>query len=204
MRRNIAVIGRKLRQAKSRIERHELREQLNKLLECVRYEVGAAKFDHVLEYLMKCTEKTLVFAYHQHIIEGLQAGLRRAGFGVVTLTGRTRDAAIAVRRFQEEPGCLFFVGNIRAAGTGITLTTASHVVFAELDWTPALHRQAEDRAHRLGQTGQVKVVYFVLDEANATDRYIFSLLEAKELISNRALNRMAAVGMTRGVPPPLT
>ena len=71
---------------------------------------------------------------------------------------------------------------------------AAHVVFAELDWTPALHRQAEDRAHRLGQTRQVKVVYFVLDEANATDRYILRLLEAKELTSKRALNRAVVCG----------
>src|SRR6516225_7434228 len=83
------------------------------------------------------TEKTIVFAYHHEIIEGLETGLRRAGFEVVTCTGRTRDAAAAVKRFQEDANCLFFVGNIRAAGVGITLTAASHVVFAELDWTPA-------------------------------------------------------------------
>ncbi len=200
MRRKIVIIGRKLQTAKSRTERHELRERLNKLLESVRYEVGSAKFDNVLEYLVRCTGKTLVFAYHHQIIEGLQTSLRRAGFDVVTLTGRTRDAAAAVRRFQADPDCLFFIGNIRAAGTGITLTTASHVVFAELDWTPALHRQAEDRAHRLGQTEQVTVVYFILDDENATDRHISRLLKAKEVTSTRALNRAMVIGMAEGLP----
>jgi SWI/SNF-related matrix-associated actin-dependent regulator 1 of chromatin subfamily A len=165
-----------------------LRERLNELLENVRYEVGVAKLDAVLEYLKGRTEKTLVFAYHHEIIEGLKTALRRAGFEVVTCTGRTRDAAAAVKRFQEDPNCLFFIGNIRAAGVGITLTAASHVVFAELDWTPAVHNQAEDRAHRMGQTEEVKVVYFILDDPYATDTQIYSLLAAKELTSRQALS----------------
>ena len=188
MRRRIVITSRKLRSAKSRAHRNELRERLNELLENVRYEVGVHKLDPVLEYLMGRTEKTIVFAYHHEIIEGLETGLRRAGFEVVTCTGRTRDAAAAVKRFQEDANCLFFVGNIRAAGVGITLTAASHVVFAELDWTPAVHHQAEDRAHRMGQTEVVKIRYFILDDADATDRQIYSLLEAKELTNRQALN----------------
>ena len=132
-RRQIAITHRKLRKAKSKWERRELRERLSKLLEDVRYEVGVAKFDHVRAYLMQRTEKTLVFAYHHEIIEGLVTALRAAGHDVVTLTGRTRDPTAVVRHFQESADCLFFIGNIRAAGIGITLTAACHVVFAELD-----------------------------------------------------------------------
>ena len=183
MRRQIAITHRKLRKAMSKAERHELRERLNKLLEDVRYEVGVAKFNHVQAYLMQRTEKTLVFAYHDEIIEGLATALRRAGRDVVTLTGRTRNSTAVVQHFQESHDCLFFIGNIRAAGIGITLTAAWHVVFAELDWTPAIHHQAEDRAHRIGQSKQVKVVTFILDDDNATDRQIYRLLEAKEIAS---------------------
>jgi SWI/SNF-related matrix-associated actin-dependent regulator 1 of chromatin subfamily A len=101
-----------------------------------------------------------------------------------------------VQRFQEDPDCLFFCGNIRAAGIGLTLTAASHVVFAELDWTPAVHHQAEDRAHRIGQTEQVRVVTFVLDDDQATDQQICGLLEAKEVATIRALNSAPVTALT--------
>lgn len=91
MRKQIIITHRKLCKAKSRIERRELRERLNGLLEDVRYEVGVAKWSKVLEYLKGCKSKTLVFAYHHEIIDGLAAGLRKAGHHVVTFTGRTRD-----------------------------------------------------------------------------------------------------------------
>jgi SWI/SNF-related matrix-associated actin-dependent regulator 1 of chromatin subfamily A len=170
------------------MERRELRERLNELLEDVRYEVGIAKLETVLEYLKARTAKTLVFAYHREVIDGLTTELRQAGYDVATLTGQTRDAAAVVRRFQEDPDCMFFIGNMRAAGIGLTLTAANHVVFAELDWTPAVHHQAEDRAHRIGQERAVEVVYFILDDHFSTDPQICSLLESKERTSRQALN----------------
>ena len=194
-RRQIVIAHRELRKARSRADRREWRERLNELLENVRYEVGVAKFNKVLDYLMRCTLKTLVFAYHHEIIEGLATALRRAGHNVVTFTGRTRDLTAVVQRFQEDPSCLFFIGNVRAAGIGITLTAANHVVFAELDWTPAVHQQAEDRAHRIGQGQQVEVVYFILDDGLSTDVQIYRLLASKQDISRRTLNTALVSGM---------
>jgi SWI/SNF-related matrix-associated actin-dependent regulator 1 of chromatin subfamily A len=126
----------------------------------VRHEVGVIKYATVLQHLKQRTEKTIVFAYHHDIIEAFADDLRKEGHSVVTLTGQSRNPISAIDQFQGDPKCLFLIGNFRAAGVGITLTAASHVVFAELDWTPAIHRQAEDRAHRIGQTKKVKVVYF--------------------------------------------
>jgi hypothetical protein len=196
-RRQIVITHRRLRKAKSRAERRELRERLNALLENVRYEVGIAKFNKVLEYLLSCTVKTLVFAYHHEVIDGLAGALRRAGQNVVTFTGRTRDSVGVVKRFQQDPGCLFFIGNMRAAGIGTTLTAASHVVFAELDWTPAVHHQAEDRAHRIGQAQPVEVVYFILDDDLSTDPQIYQLLKTKQAVSRCALNAAVVSSMTK-------
>lgn len=141
--------------------------------------------------------KDFVFAYHHEVIEGLATALRSAGYNVVTFTGRTRDSTAVVQRFQQDPSCLFFIENMRAAGIGITLTAASHVVFAELDWTPAVHHQAEDRAHRIGQAQQVEVVYFVLDDDLSTDAQIYRMLATKESVSRQALNATLASGMTK-------
>jgi SWI/SNF-related matrix-associated actin-dependent regulator 1 of chromatin subfamily A len=50
-----------------------------------------------------------------------------------------------------------FVRSIHAAGVGLTLIAGSHVVYLELDWSPAIMNQAEDRCHRVGQTDSVQV-----------------------------------------------
>jgi SWI/SNF-related matrix-associated actin-dependent regulator 1 of chromatin subfamily A len=188
MERKIIIVADKLRKAETVSERRKYREQFNGLIENVRHEVGVTKYKTVLEYLKERNEKTIVFAYHHDIIKGFVKDLRKEGRGVATLTGKTRNAMIEIDRFQDDPNCQFFIGNLKAAGVGITLHAAAHVVFAELDWTPAMHRQAEDRAHRFGQTKQVKVVQFILNNPNATDVWIWDVLRTKEQVSEKALN----------------
>ena len=67
-----------------------------------------------------------------------------------------------------------------AAGVGITLTAANYVFFASLPWTPALKRQAEDRAYRSGQTRDVFVIIPLV--ASTIDEQIFALLDSKREI----------------------
>jgi SWI/SNF-related matrix-associated actin-dependent regulator 1 of chromatin subfamily A len=83
----------------------------------------------------------------------------------------------AVDRFQNDPEIRVAVCNIIAGGVGITLTAATHVIFQDLDWVPANHHQAEDRAYRLGQTDRVTVEYMLAD--GTLDMLIADLLEAK-------------------------
>jgi SWI/SNF-related matrix-associated actin-dependent regulator of chromatin subfamily A-like protein 1 len=188
MKKIMMIVADKLRKARKVSERRSYREQLNELIETVRHEVGVIKYKTVLEYLKQRDDKTIVYAYHHDIIKGFVDDLRKEGRIAVTLTGKTKNAMIEIDRFQEDPGCQFFIGNLKAAGIGITLTAATHVVFAELDWTPAMHRQAEDRAHRFSQTKQVKVVQFILNDPHATDLWIWDVLKNKEQLSEKALN----------------
>ena len=130
---------------------------------------GLAKVPQVVEYVMSALEgeqKVILFAHHGDVIEGLKTGIDVAlkeGEYSVTITGKTHvaDRGNAVYSFQNDPLCRVLIGSIGAAGVGLTLTAASHVVFAELDPVPGKMTQAEDRAHRIGQDECVMVDHLV-------------------------------------------
>jgi SWI/SNF-related matrix-associated actin-dependent regulator of chromatin subfamily A-like protein 1 len=97
----------------------------------------------------------------------------------VVLTGSTPVARRQdlVDRFQTDPGARVFAANLVAGGVGITLTAARQVVFNDLDWVPANHWQAEDRAYRIGQTNTVNVTYFAAEET--LDEFVAATLRLK-------------------------
>jgi SNF2 family DNA or RNA helicase len=146
----------------TRAKIRELQEKINKKVSYVRYQVGINKLPAVIEYLRGCTGKTLVFAHHNGVIERLMTALADQRVSGFTGSSSLRERDRAAEEFQEDPNCQFFIGNIEAAGQGITLTAARHVVFAELDWRGTYLEQAEDRAHRIGQTHPVLVTYLLL------------------------------------------
>ncbi|GAA6106252.1 DNA annealing helicase and endonuclease ZRANB3 isoform X1, partial [Tachysurus ichikawai] len=91
-----------------------------------------------------------------------------------------------VHRFQNDPETRVAILSIQAAGQGLTLTAASHVVFAELYWNPGHVKQAEDRAHRIGQTSSVHVHYLI---AKGTfDVVMWAMLNRKETVTGSTLN----------------
>lgn len=125
--------------------------------------------------------KVVVFAHHADVIELLRAALEV--HGVVTITGKTaaKDRQAAVDAFQTDPDVRVFIGNLTAAGEGITLTAASTVIVVELDWVPGKLDQATDRVHRIGQTKQVLCQYLVTE--NGLDhRLLEALLEKQDVI----------------------
>ncbi len=92
----------------------------------------------------------------------------------------------AVDAFQNREDVRLFVGNIQAAGVGITLTASSHVVFGELSWVPGEITQAEDRCHRIGQKDSVFVQHLVL--AGSLDQLIAKVIVYKQNIIDQAVN----------------
>ena len=76
--------------------------------------------------------------------------------------------------------------SITACGTGITLTSASCIVFAELHWTPSVMLQAEDRAHRIGQCNPVNIYY--LHAKETVDDIILQLLSSKSQLVHDILD----------------
>ena len=131
----------------------------------------------------------MVMAHHKDVVDGIKAGLEAAGKSVVTLTGDCNQAhrQNAVETFQAGSADVF-IGTIGAAGVGITLTSASHVVFAELDWVPGNMSQAEDRCHRIGQDSSVLVQHLVVD--GSIDARLAQVLVGKQRVLDKALDNV--------------
>jgi len=135
----------------------------------VRHETALAKApivaEHTLSALEEGEEKLIVFVWHRDVAQVISDALAREGVGHVVMTGETPlgERAAMVERFQTDADVRVFIGSIAVASEGITLTAASHVIFAELDWTPGRVAQAEDRAHRIGQHDSVLVEHVVVD-----------------------------------------
>lgn len=165
----------------------------------VRHETALAKLPQCIDHIRDIIDergngKILIFAHHLDVIDGLH----RAFPGSVVITGETpaTEKDVSARqpltrqaicdRFQEDPNCGPFIGNMKAAGVGLTLTAADMVIFVELDWVPANVSQAEDRAHRYGQTRNVLIQHLVL--AGSLDANIARKIVKKQDISDRALD----------------
>jgi SWI/SNF-related matrix-associated actin-dependent regulator 1 of chromatin subfamily A len=114
-------------------------------------------------------EPLVVFASHREIQELVLQRFPDALHVVGTDKAAERDAA--VQAFQQQGGPQLIVCSTRVAGQGITLTRASNVAFLDLEWSPAMHDQAEDRCHRIGQRDAVTAWYLLaaetIDEAMA-------------------------------------
>ena len=129
----------------------------------LRRQEGVAKIPQVIEHLEGLfsagKEKLVVFAYHRDVIQALADHFISAARIDGGTPSHLRDRQ--VKMFQENNRCNLFIGQIQAAGEGITLTAADHVVFAEIDWVPGRLAQAAMRCHRIGQKQNVLVQYLV-------------------------------------------
>lgn len=155
----------------------------------LRHETALAKVPYVVEHLLNATDKVVCFAHHKDVIKAIVEALHEADEKVVVVTGDTPMKARqdAVDSFQHDSSVRFFIGNIQAAGVGLTLTAASHVVFAELDWVPGNMSQAEDRCHRIGQTDSVLAQHLVLE--GSLDAHIAKVLVEKQEVIDKALDK---------------
>lgn len=155
----------------------------------VRKEVAVAKIPFIVEHLQGALEeldKVCVFVHHYEVVDALRDAFRDSA---VHIDGRSKneDRDAAVTRFQTDPNCKVFIGTIRAAGVGITLTASSTVIFGELDWVPGNVSQAEDRCHRIGQTDTVFIRHLVL-ESSLDERMAQIIVEKQEII-DKALDK---------------
>ena len=145
----------------------------------IRHKQSVKKIPYVLEHLENVLEnedKIVVFAHHHDVIDAIYEKFKNisvVGTGNETL--KERDEAVT--RFQNDPNVKLFIGSIQAMGVGITLTSASTVIFAEIEWRPGDLSQAEDRLHRIGQKSTVLVQYLVVNDS--IDSYMINKILEK-------------------------
>lgn len=124
-------------------------------------------------------DKIIIFCEYMSTVDALKQALAALGIGCVSLVGAdsAKKRQAAVDAFQQDCAIKVFIGTTSAAGVGITLTAANLVAFASMPWTPALMRQAEDRAYRLGQMRDVLVIVPIVP--GTIDEGVLKLQEAK-------------------------
>jgi superfamily II DNA or RNA helicase len=148
-----------------------------------------ARTTEMLEEAVAAGDKALVFTQFREmgdkLVEHFGANL---GCEVVFLHGGTPKKARdeMVRRFQEEPhGPRIFVLSVKAGGTGLNLTAASHVFHYDRWWNPAVEDQATDRAYRIGQKRAVQVHKLVC--AGTVEEKIDRLLDQKRDLASKVV-----------------
>ena len=142
-------------------------------------------------------EKVLVFTQFRAVTEPL-AGFLREVFdqpGLVLHGGtNVRKRQSLVRQFQDERGPPFFVISLKAGGSGLNLTAASHVVHFDRWWNPAVENQATDRAFRIGQKKNVLVHKFVC--RGTVEEKIDRMIADKQQLSDGLLGEGAETALT--------
>lgn len=132
-----------------------------------RQATGVAKAPYVCQFvraLLDTGEKVLLFAHHHAVMDTYKQELKHYHPGFITGRETISAKAQAVERFMTGKTDVLCI-SLRAA-SGLNLQRATCVVFGELDWSPAVHSQAEDRAHRMGQEDSLLCYYLVAPQGS--------------------------------------
>lgn len=139
----------------------------------------SAKRQHCLEMIRELVDEgraLLVFSQFTRMLDLLASDLTQAGIGHLLLTGRSRNRAELVARFQSGAAPVFLI-SLKAGGTGLNLTRADTVIHYDPWWNGAAEQQASDRAYRIGQDKPV-FIYKLLAKDTVEER-ILALQQSK-------------------------
>ncbi|XP_043930881.1 DNA annealing helicase and endonuclease ZRANB3 [Protopterus annectens] len=155
-------------------------------------QTAVAKAGAVKDYIKMMLEneklKFLVFAHHLTMLQACTEAAIESKARYIRIDGSvpSSERIHLVHQFQNDPTTRVAVLSIQAAGQGLTFTAATHVVFAELYWDPGHVKQAEDRAHRIGQKSSVHVHYLIAK--GTLDPLMWGMLNRKACVMGNTLN----------------
>ena len=161
---------------------------LNKI-EALKQASFKAKLNSMINWIkeyLEINEKLVVFIWHQEACQILE---KEFGNECVSVTGATpvKERQKMVDKFQENSKIRLFIGNIKSAGVGLTLTASKAVAFMEFGSTAPGMEQAEDRCHRIGQKADSVLAYYLIME-NTIDEQIMEVLNKRNKDLKRVLN----------------
>jgi SWI/SNF-related matrix-associated actin-dependent regulator 1 of chromatin subfamily A len=167
-------------------ESSSLTIQFSKLMK-VRKIIANEKIKHTIEFVENIIEQGKKVIVFTNFTDTLQMIHNHFGKQSVYLDGSCTkpQRQYAVDQFQDNEKIKVFVGNLKAAGVGLTLTSAEVVIMNDLSFVPAEHAQAEDRAYRYGQKNNVLVYYPLFD--NSIEGAIYDILTRKKQIINTVM-----------------
>ena len=163
--------------------------QLSKMMQ-YRQLVIEAKMNSIIKWVENFLEETdeklvLMFCHTDPIVKMMKHFKKVAVRVDGHVTGMKRHAA--VREFQVDGRCRLFIGNVKAAGVGLTLTAANHLAYCELPWTPGDVKQGEDRIHRISQTDTCFIYYLVAN--GSIEEQVAKMIAKKDDILNTVLDK---------------
>jgi SNF2 family DNA or RNA helicase len=166
---------------KNKEESTSLTVQFSKLMK-VRQTISEEKILHTIELVENMLEQDKKVIIFTNFTDSLNKIVDHFGKIAVKLDGSMSKLSRqhSVDQFQENDKIKVFVGNIKAAGVGITLTQSEVVIFNDLSFVPSDHSQAEDRAFRYGQKNNVLVYYPIFE--NTIEGIIYDILAKKKQI----------------------
>jgi SWI/SNF-related matrix-associated actin-dependent regulator 1 of chromatin subfamily A len=162
-------------------ESKSLTVQFSKLTK-VRQIIADEKIEQTIELAENIVEQDKKVIIFCNFTDSLNKITEHFGKAAVKLDGSMSkvERQNSVDQFQENPKVKVFVGNIKAAGVGITLTAAEAVIMNDLSFLPSDHAQAEDRAYRYGQKNNVLVYYPIFE--NTIEGIIYDILNNKKQV----------------------
>ena len=177
--------------AHERAGRAEVITRMNKLREIL----GIAKVRTVVEHinsLLSEGEQVVVFGYHRKVLNALRDSLQEHGV-VMVAGGSTPEAKQRYVEMFNNKQAKVFIGQYESAGSGLNLTSASHVVLAEMPYSPSTGQQAEDRCHRIGQVNPVVAWWItaVDTDNNTIDMRLWDLLNMKAEVTSAIMDGWA-------------
>uniref|UniRef100_A0A8C3XJD0 Zinc finger RANBP2-type containing 3 n=1 Tax=Chelydra serpentina TaxID=8475 RepID=A0A8C3XJD0_CHESE len=148
---------------------------------------GAVK-DYIKMMLENDKLKFLVFAHHLSMLQACTEAAIENKARYIRIDGSVPsvERIHLVHQFQKDPDTRVAILSIQAAGQGLTFTAATHIVFAELYWDPGHMKQAEDRAHRIGQCSSVNIHYLIAK--GTLDPLMWAMLNRKAKVTGSTLN----------------
>lgn len=185
------LLKKKGKQAWDRASRAEAIVRLNGLKQLTAEGKLNTAVKWIRDFMEETDQKLIVFAIHKAVLRRLEKEFPKA----ITIDGsvsskpiwkvnkkgrriETSQRQMRVDQFQNDPQSRLLLGQLKAAGQGLNLTSANNILFLELGWTPGSHDQAEDRVLRIGQKLKVSIYYMI--GKGTVEEKILTIIQAKD------------------------